>query len=78
MNKRLSMVLRGVAGLIACVAAYYGALWGYAVIDIVTRPINQGWVELLVLLLLPIFIGVAVLAVVALVLGRYAWLGRVW
>lgn len=78
MSLKLTHVLRGIAGLVAAVAAYYAVLYGVTVTDIVTRPVNQGWIELLVLLLLPIFLGVAVLSVVALVLGRYAWLGRVF
>ena len=71
-------LLRGVSGIVALVAGYYALYLGVDVFYIVTRPVNQGWIELLVLMLLPVFIGVAALAVMAGVLGRYAWRGKLW
>lgn len=78
MSPAITRVLRGVAGLVAAVAGYYAIYNGVIVLDIVTRPVNRGWWELLALLLTPIFLGVGLLLIFAIVLGRYAWRGRVF
>lgn len=68
--------LRIAAGILALVAAWYAIVIGIDLADVLTRPINQGWLEVLLILFLPLFIGVAALAAIATMLGRYAWRGR--
>jgi hypothetical protein len=68
--------LRLAAGIVALVAAWYAIVIGIDLADVLTRPINQGWLEVLLILFLPLFIGVATLTAVATMLGRYAWRGR--
>lgn len=68
--------LRIAAGILALVAAWYAIVIGIDLADVLTRPINQGWLEVLLILFLPLFIGVAALTAIATMLGRYAWRGR--
>ena len=78
MSQQITWIMRGLAGLLASVSAFYAIWFGVIALDIVTRPINQGWIELLLLLLSPIFLGVFILAIVSIVLGRFAWRGRIF
>ncbi len=71
----MKTALRIIAGLVALVAAWYAIVIGIDLADVLTRPINQGWIEVLLILFLPLFIGVATLTAVAIMLGRYAWRG---
>jgi len=68
--------LRIAAGILALVAAWYAIVIGIDLADVLTRPINQGWLEVLLILFLPLFLGVATLTTIASMLGRYAWRGR--
>ena len=72
----MKLVLRIAAGIAALVAAWYAIVIGIDLADVLTRPINQGWLEVLLILFLPLFIGVAALTAVASLLTRYAWRGR--
>lgn len=69
-------VIRIISGAIALAAAWYAIVIGVDLADVLTRPINQGWIEVLLILFLPLFIGVATLTAIAIMLGRYAWRGR--
>ena len=71
----MKTALRIIAGLVALVAAWYAIVIGIDLADVLTRPINQGWIEVLLILFLPLFIGVATLTAVAIMLGRYSWRG---
>ena len=72
----MKLVLRIAAGIVALAAAWYAIVIGVDLADVLTRPINQGWLEVLLILFLPLFIGVATLTAIAIMLGRYAWRGR--
>ena len=71
----MKLVLRIAAGIVALAAAWYAIVIGIDLADVLTRPINQGWIEVLLILFLPLFIGVATLTAVAIMLGRYSWRG---
>lgn len=43
--------------------------------DILTRPVNQSWIEVLIIFLAPVFVGVASLLLASVFLVRYAWYG---
>lgn len=72
----MKLVLRIAAGIVALAAAWYAIVIGIDLADVLTRPINQGWLEVLLILFLPLFIGVATLTAIAIMLGRYARRGR--
>jgi hypothetical protein len=68
-------VLRGAAGIAAAVAAGYALYIAADLADVLTRPVNQGWIEILLILFMPLFIGIVLLALAAGLLARYAWVG---
>lgn len=75
MSGSLKNLLRAGSGVVAAVAAWYAIVVGADLADVLTRPINQGWIEVLLILFLPLFVGVALLTAVAVFLGRFAWRG---
>lgn len=64
------------AGIIAAVCAYYAITIGVDVAGILLRPANAGWIQILLMLFLPLFVGVIALGLAAAFLGRYAIKGR--
>ena len=48
----MKTALRIIAGLVALVAAWYAIVIGIDLADVLTRPINQGWIEVLLILFL--------------------------
>lgn len=73
MDRRL--VWRGAAGIVA--AAMLGtALYVAAdLLDVLTRPVSAGWIEVLLILFLPHFLAVGLLTAVGALCARYAWAG---
>lgn len=73
MDRRL--VWRAVAG-VAAAAMLGSALYVAAgLFDVLTRPVNAGWVEVLLIFFLPHFLAVGLLTAVGALLARYAWAG---
>jgi hypothetical protein len=68
--------LRIGAALAAAVAIYYAVRLALNIADTLMRPANSGWVEVLLILFLPLFLGLAALTVAGILLARYAWRGR--
>jgi hypothetical protein len=73
MDRRLGW--RVVAGA-AAAAMLGGALYVAAdLFDVLTRPVNAGWIEVLLILFLPHFLAVGLLTAVGALLARYARAG---
>jgi hypothetical protein len=74
-GSQVQKLLRVASGVVALVAAFYAIRIGIDLVGTLMRPANQGWVDILFILFLPIFIGIALLAVISVFFGRYAWRG---
>lgn len=70
--------LRIGAALAAAIALYYAVRLALDLADTLMRPANAGWLEVLLILLLPLFLGLAALTVASALLARYAWRGRLF
>ena len=71
----LTRALRTAAALGAAVALYYALAIAVDLADVFTRDANASWVEVMMIFFLPVFLGVALLALAAWFLARYAWRG---
>jgi hypothetical protein len=75
MSPTVKQMLRVLAGIVAAAAAGTALYIAADLLDVLTRPVNQGWADVLLIMFLPLFMGIALLALAAAFLGRYAWVG---
>lgn len=68
--------LRIGAALAASIAFFYAVRLALEIAGTLMRPAVSGWVEVLLILFLPLFLGLAALTVAGILLARYAWRGR--
>ena len=74
-NPMLTRALRVAAALGAALALAYALTIAVDLADVFTRPANADWVEVMMIFFMPVFLDVALLALAAWFLARYAWRG---
>lgn len=75
MRPSIKQSLRIAAGAASAGAFGFALYIAADLFDVLTRPVNQGWIEILLILFLPLFVGIVLLALAGAFLGRYAWVG---